>query len=137
MKRRSAFRRLRKSVRRVFITKPFMWIGVRVAPAMYMAYMRFVWASSRVDDGGAVERFDIVQQYGGLVGMFWHEEVIASPYAYHRFGIHPHTLINMSDVGELITRIAERCHFIVFRGGSSSRRSRRRSRVFRDMIDHM
>jgi lysophospholipid acyltransferase (LPLAT)-like uncharacterized protein len=40
-------------------------------------------------------------------------------------------------VGEIITGIAERLGYVVFRGGSSSRRSRRSDRVIDDMIEHM
>lgn len=124
-------------MRRALLTRPFMWFAVRTAPPLYMAYMRLVFATSRSDFGDAAIRLRDVHKYGGVVVMFWHEEVFAAPFSYYRLGVRAHTLINMSDVGEVITRIAERCAMVVFRGGTSSRRSRLRSQVFRDMIDHM
>jgi lysophospholipid acyltransferase (LPLAT)-like uncharacterized protein len=124
-------------MRRALLTRPFMWIAVRTAPPLYMAYMRLVFATSRLDFADAEARLNDVHKYGGVVVIFWHEEVFAAPFSYYKLGVRGHTLINRSDVGELITRIAERCALIAFRGGTSSRRSRRRSHVFRDMIDHM
>jgi lysophospholipid acyltransferase (LPLAT)-like uncharacterized protein len=99
--------------------------------------MWLVWSTSRVESRELLEALPVVDATGGAVVLMWHEEVIAAPYVYYRLGLRPHTLVNHSDIGALITRVAERCNFVVFRGGSSTRSSRRRAGVFRDMIEHM
>jgi len=130
-------RKLRKRARRAFVTHPFMWLAARTVPALYTGYMRLVWRTCRVDDRGSEMAIRTLQQHNGALALFWHEEVITAPYCYRRLGFRGHTLINMSDVGEVITRVAERLGHVVFRGGTSSRQSRRRSQVVRDMIVHM
>jgi lysophospholipid acyltransferase (LPLAT)-like uncharacterized protein len=134
---RRRLRVLRKRLRRVLLTRPLLWLAARVVPPIYGAYMWLVWSTSRIESRELLEALPLVDASGGAVVLLWHEEVIAAPYVYYRLGLRPHTLVNRSDAGALITRVAERCHFVVFRGGSSSRRSRRRAGVFRDMIDHM
>lgn len=114
-----------------------MWIAKHLTPPLYTAYMRLVWSTSRVHDRGVGEALGIVRRHDGALALFWHEEVIAAPYCYHRLGFRGHTLVNASDVGEIITRIAERLDYVVFRGGTSSRRSRRRPNVLANMIEHM
>ena len=60
---------------------------------------------------------------------------VAWGYAY--LGFRPHTLASLSNDGAVITRLLERCGFVVFRGGSSDRDSRRRSDVTRELTEHM
>jgi lysophospholipid acyltransferase (LPLAT)-like uncharacterized protein len=96
--------------------------------------MRFVWWTSRVED--QMGPMWAARKLGdGAVGMLWHEEVFSVSWAYraHR----PHTLASLGDAGEAITRALERCGFIVFRGGSAQARSRRRTEVLGEMIEHM
>lgn len=121
----------------MLLTRPFMWLAALAVPPLYSAYMWLVWSTSRIESQELLEALPVVDASGGAVVLMWHEEVIAAPYMYYRLGLRPHTLVNHSDIGALITRVAERCHFVVFRGGSSSRSSRRRAGVFRDMIEHM
>lgn len=54
-----------------------------------------------------------------------------------RMGFRPHALASLSNDGAVITRLLERCGFVVFRGGSSKRDSRRVSTITDDLIDHM
>jgi lysophospholipid acyltransferase (LPLAT)-like uncharacterized protein len=130
-------RKLRKRARRALVTHPFMWLAARLMPPLYTGYMRLVWSTSRVEDRGSQMAAKVLRRHNGALALFWHEEVIAWPYCVRRLGFRGHTLVNMSDVGEVITRVAERLDHVVFRGGTSSRRSRRRSQVIRDMIVHM
>jgi lysophospholipid acyltransferase (LPLAT)-like uncharacterized protein len=134
---RRRLRVLRKRLWRVLLTHPFLWLAARAVPPIYSAYMWLVWSTSRVESRELLEALPVVDATGGAVVLMWHEEVIAAPYVYYRLGLRPHTLVNHSDIGALITRVAERCNFVVFRGGSSTRSSRRRAGVFRDMIEHM
>ncbi len=124
-------------MRRLLLSGPALRVLHGVLPPLYIAYMRLVWATSRRDEIGLAEARSLLEEHGGFVGLCWHEEIAAAPWAWSRFGIRPHTLINQSDVGDLITGIAERCGCVVFRGGSSRHKSRRRPTVVRDMIEHM
>ena len=67
--------------------------------------------------------------------MLWHEEVFSVAWSYRE--TRPHTLANVRDSGELITRILEVCGAVVFRGGSSRRKSRQREYVLVEMVRHM
>ena len=108
-----------------------------VVPWLYLAYMRLVWATSRVEPHDFPRLHDIIVQYNGAVGLLWHEEVMTVAYGYKHLGFRPHTLASVGEAGEVITRMLLRCGFVVFRGGSTTGRSRRREGVLQDMIDHM
>lgn len=130
-------RKLRKRARRALVTRPFVWLAARLVPPLYTGYMRLVWSTSQLEDPVSRKAAEVLHRHNGALALFWHEEVIAWPYCVRRLGFRGHTLINRSDVGEVVTRVAERLDHVVFRGGTSSRRSRRRSQVIRDMIVHM
>ena len=106
---------------------------------IYVAYMKFVFATSRVDTNGFQVLGDISQKHDGAVALLWHEEVFTVAFAYGRgfLKVRPHTLASIGTIGEVITRMLELCGFTVFRGGSSGRASRRRSAIVADMIEHM
>ena len=114
-----------------------MWIASHTVPILYTSYMGLVWATSRVKTDDTPRALEVLHEHNGALGLFWHEEVIVAPYAYYRMGIRGHTLINRSDIGDVITRIVERLDYVVFRGGSSTKRSRKNPHVLRDMTDHM
>jgi lysophospholipid acyltransferase (LPLAT)-like uncharacterized protein len=71
------------------------------------------------------------------VGLLWHEEVMTVAYGYAYLGFRPHTLASLGESGEMITRLLLRCGFVVFRGGSTTGRSRRREGTLKEMIAHM
>jgi hypothetical protein len=112
-----------------------MRIAVAVLPRVYVAYMWFVWKTSRIEDCGLESLHAIIRANDGTVGLLWHEEVFSVAWAYRHF--RPHTLASLGDAGEVIAKLLLLCGFTVFRGGSSNRASRRRSEVLEDMIQHM
>jgi len=67
----------------------------------------------------------------------WHEEVMTVAYGYYYLGFRPHTLASLGESGELIARLLLRCGFVVFRGGSTTGRARRREGTLEEMIAHM
>ncbi len=134
--RRRGWRKLRRRLRSLLV-RPLFWLALHTLPALYVAYMRFVWATSRVSDHGLLELHEINRRHNGAIGLLWHEEVFSVAFGYAHLGFRPHTLASISDVGHLITKALERCGFVVFRGGSSRKRSRRRSEVLLNMIEHM
>ena len=133
---RGWLRTLRHALRPL-ITRPLMRLNLALFPTLYILYMRFVWATSRIVDRGLGRLFAISAEHNGAVGLLWHEEVMTVAWGYAYMGFRPHTLASLSNDGAVITRLLERCGFVVFRGGSSDRSSRRVSSVTRDLIDHM
>ncbi len=128
-RKRSTERRIRKELRRVL-----MKIGVYTVPYLYIAYIWFVYKTSRVEELGY--RPDLVRaERGSGVYAIWHDEVFFVAWSFGKYT--PDTLASAGDSGEMITRMLQLCGFNVFRGGSSSSRSRRSAAVVRDMIDHM
>lgn len=136
--RRGPLRALRHRLR-PFVNRPLAALAVSVLPRLWFAYLDFVWKTSRVDDRSLATLREIYWSHGGVVALLWHEEVASVAYAYSRekLGFPPHTLASPGDAGEVITRMLQRCGCIVFRGGSTDHRSRRREGVLREMIDHM
>lgn len=123
---------------RPLISRPAQALLLALGPALYMAYMRFVWATSRIggkDFGARLQA--MCDEHDGAVALLWHEEVLTVAYGYACLGLRGHTLASVGDAGELIARILLRCGFVVFRGGSTSRQSRRREGVLDDLIEHM
>jgi hypothetical protein len=134
-RRRGPWRRLRHRLRPL-VNRPLYAAALALAPRIYMLYMRFVFATSRVQLGNFPELKQLADAHDGFVGLLWHEEVFTVAYGYHYAGFRPHTLANTSNAGEIITRLLQRCGFTVFRGGSG-RASRRVDGVLLDMIEHM
>lgn len=119
------------------ISKPLARLAAAVAPPLYLAYMRLVWRTSRVEPGDFREIERIAARHDGVVGLLWHEEVFSVAYAYPYLGIRPHTLASLGESGDLIARLLERAGYVVFRGGSTESRSRRRPGALAEMIEHM
>jgi len=135
-RRRGPVRRVRKALRGL-VVPPLVALAVAVVPRLYLLYMRFVYATSRIRTQGYERLHDIIRDHDGAVGLLWHEEVFTVAYGYYRLGFRPHTLASLGRAGEVITRMLELCGFVVFRGGSSSKSSRRRADVVQEMIRHM
>jgi lysophospholipid acyltransferase (LPLAT)-like uncharacterized protein len=127
---------VRKALRGI-VVPPLVALGVAVVPRLYLLYMRLVFATSRIRTHDYERLHDIIREHDGAVGLLWHEEVFSVAYGYYRLGFRPHTLASLGRAGEVITRMLELCGFVVFRGGSSSKASRRRGDVVQQMIQHM
>src|SRR5262245_55118632 len=132
----SPLRRARKNLR-AFVVGRAMAGVLAVVPWLYLRYMRFVFATSRVRENDYPRLHEIIREHDGAVGLLWHEEVFTVAYGYHHLGFRPHTLASLGRAGEVITRMLELCGFVVFRGGSSTKRSRRRADVVDDLVEHM
>ena len=134
--KRRGWRRLRHALRPK-ITGPLAWLAERTLPVLFVGYMRFVWATSRVEENDFRRAHKIAREHRGFVALVFHEEVLMTAYGYPQLGLKLHTLASIGDAGEVIARVLERCGFEVFRGGTASRASRRRPLVLRTMIEHM
>jgi len=125
-------RKLRRRIR-LAISARFSALTARVAPYLYTAYFWLVWKTSRVDDQTA-PLMRALDRHGRAVSLLWHQEVLTVGYGYRHLS--PHTIASTGNQGQIVTRVLERCGFTVFRGGSSTRRARRR-RVLPALIRHM
>lgn len=119
------------------LSRPLAALAAVAVPALYMAYMRLVWATSRIESGNFPDLHAIIARHNGAVGLLWHEEVMTVAYGYHHLGFRPHTLASVGQAGEVIARMLRRCGFVVFRGGSTTGGSRRREGTLEAMIEHM
>jgi lysophospholipid acyltransferase (LPLAT)-like uncharacterized protein len=136
-RRRSLKHLYRKKIRPLF-SRRLSRLAAAVVPYLYLAYMRLVWATSRIEGGREFrEIVRVAEEHDGVVGLLWHEEVATVAWAYPYLDIHPHTLASLGESGELIARMLKLCGYVVFRGGSTSGRARRREGTLREMIEHM
>ncbi len=137
-RRRLIPRGLKRAVRHA-VERPLFWLALVTLPRIYVAYMRLVFATSRVDMNGFERLEEVSRKHDGAVALLWHEEVFSVAYAYGRrlLDVKAHTLASIGQSGEIITRMLELCGYTVFRGGSSGRNSRRRAGVVPAMIEHM
>ncbi|MFM7142826.1 MAG: lysophospholipid acyltransferase family protein [Alphaproteobacteria bacterium] len=113
-------------------------LAALVVPHLYMGYMRLVWATSRIegiDEFARIRR--IIEDHDGAVGVLWHEEVMTVAFGYSWVGFPAQTLASLGEAGDVIARMLAMCRFVVFRGGTTTGKARRREGVLRDMIDHM
>lgn len=126
----------RTHVRPLF-SKRLSRLAAAVVPWLYLGYMRFVWATSRVSGQDDFVLNAISAESDGAVALLWHEEVLTVAFGYPYIGIRGHTLASVGESGEVIARMLKLCGYVVFRGGSSTSRARRRSGVLEEMIAHM
>jgi lysophospholipid acyltransferase (LPLAT)-like uncharacterized protein len=136
-KQRSRLGRMWRQYLRPRFSKRLSALAAAVVPSLYMAYMRLVFLTSRIEPHDFERLKEIIREHNGAVGLLWHEEVMTVAYGYHYLGFRPHTLASVGDSGELITRLLHRCGFVVFRGGSTSGQARRREGILEAMIEHM
>ena len=126
-------RSLKRRIRKVFAR-----IGVKLAtwflPPIYVAYMWFVHATSKVEYIDTDLLWLLRERYGAMIGVLWHQEVFTVAYAFRHY--EGHTLASRSDFGSLIAAMLNMNGFVVFRGGSSNSRTRR-TKVLPEMIRHM
>jgi lysophospholipid acyltransferase (LPLAT)-like uncharacterized protein len=126
----------RRTIRPLF-SKPLSRFAAWFVPYVYLFYMRLVWATSRLEGRDDFVLNDIADAHDGAVALLWHEEVSTVAFGYPYIGIQGHTLASLGESGEVITRMLKLCGYVVFRGGSSSGRARRRPDVLGEMITHM
>ena len=135
-RRRSPVRQARRRLQR-FVSRGLSRLAALVVPWLYLLYMQFVWATSRVEPHDFPRLHDISAEHNGAVALLWHEEVMTVAYGYDYLGFRGHTLASVGAAGEVITRMLRLCNFVVFRGGTTTGRSRRREGVLQEMIDYM
>jgi lysophospholipid acyltransferase (LPLAT)-like uncharacterized protein len=131
-RRPGLWRELRHRLRPL-VSRPLARLAVRLAPRLYVLYMRLVFATSRVDEGSFAALRTILAEHGGAVALFWHEETLCCVYAFAHLGIPGHGLVALGDAGDVMAGMLERCGHTVSRGGSSRRASRKRPAVLSEL----
>jgi lysophospholipid acyltransferase (LPLAT)-like uncharacterized protein len=127
-----------RSHERPLFSRPLARLAALVVPYLYLAYMRFVWATSRIEGGAEFkELIRMAERHDGVVALLWHEEVMTVAFAYPYLGVRGHTLASLGESGELIARMLRLCGYVVFRGGSTTGTARRREGTLLEMIEHM
>jgi lysophospholipid acyltransferase (LPLAT)-like uncharacterized protein len=111
----------------ITLTRRLKKAGVRVlaavVPAIYVAYMRLVYLTSRVDADEAVGVLTRRRDAGdNVVAASLHQGIFLIPYVLRELRAVAFT--NVGDAGDLMAALLGRCNFQVVRGGSSSRASR-------------
>ncbi|WP_372370052.1 lysophospholipid acyltransferase family protein [Candidatus Uabimicrobium sp. HlEnr_7] len=134
-KKRSLWKRTTKKIKRK-LRKFLLFIGKYTLPFIYMTYCRFVWLTSKVQDGTEdIEEYCHSQNKPGtFIAVLWHQDVFLVSYAFRRFG--GHTIASRGDAGEIVTRMLKKCNFTVFRGGSSKGKKRRK-KILEEFIDYL
>ena len=117
---------------RRFKKRGVRWMARRL-PRLYIAYMRLVYATSRVDDS-ALEVLRARKREGrATLLLLLHQDVFVAPYFLR--GLEVCGLANVGDAGDVIAFAMEALGHGSVRGGSSTRDSRRRALgAVREMI---
>src|SRR5262249_22665289 len=129
-------RPFRHGIRPPFSPRPSP-LPASVVPPPFILLNRLVLATTPLGRPGILPPQGILVQHNGAVGLLWHEEVMTVAFGYAYLGFRPHTLASVGESGEVIARMLTHCGFVVFRGGSTTHRSRRREGALQEMIDHM
>jgi lysophospholipid acyltransferase (LPLAT)-like uncharacterized protein len=106
---------------------------MRIAPAVYRAWMRTVAATSRVDESAARELDGRRRRGERIVLLMLHQDVFVAPWFLRGLGVCG--LASTGDAGDIIDAVMRSLGHTNVRGGTSGRESRRRTLgALRDMI---
>ena len=104
----------------------------RMAPGIYLLYMRLVHLTGRIDIESADDVIRTGREHGTVALALLHQDLFCCPYLFRGLGVT--TVASAGDAGDIITAILEHCGFHVLRGGTSSRLSRRLA-VFDELVE--
>lgn len=111
-----------------------VWLAKYTLPYLYIAYVRFVWLTSKVEDNTYIAREALDHPPYKIAAAVWHQDVFCVAWAYRHYK--PFTLASVGDAGEIITAILKLCNFTVLRGGSSKGK-KRHVEVLPQMVAYM
>lgn len=97
------------------------FIALYTIPYIYIAYIRFVWWTSKVVV--KLENFEKYLAKDKVVAVLWHQDVFCVAWAYREYK--PLTMASVGDAGEIIAKILHLSGYTrVWRGGSSKGKKR-------------
>ncbi len=104
--------------------KKFRWLrdlGKRLAvwmvPPLYNSYMWLVYHTSKKTYIGVQKLWELTARGENVLGAVWHQDGFISPFCHRGHDIL--TMVSRSSLGNVLTEIFRKCHFIPVRGGSS------------------
>jgi lysophospholipid acyltransferase (LPLAT)-like uncharacterized protein len=116
------------------VNKLLVQLAKYVVPYLYLAYFRFVWATSTVIDQSSRLDEALEEAPHRFVCAAWHQDVFWVPWVYRR--PHIYTIASVGDAGEVIAHLLKFFNYTVFRGGSSKRVSRRK-KILEEFTQHL
>ncbi|HON44671.1 MAG TPA: hypothetical protein P5543_09280 [Planctomycetota bacterium] len=114
---------IRKKIKRMR-NKILISLAKYTVPYIYILYIKFVWATSKI-----ITELDVLdkiyeQEDKRVVALLWHQDVFSVAWAYRKY--EPITMANVGDSGEIISKILQLCGYTyIWRGGSSKSRKRK------------
>lgn len=94
-----------------------MRLVVLLVPPLYNSYMWLVYHTSRKTFNELPKLWDMIAAEENVLGAVWHQDGFISPFCHRGHDIL--TMVSKSDLGDILTQIFQKCHFIPIRGGSS------------------
>lgn len=107
------------------------WLAIRIIPPLYNSYLWIVYYTSKKVHSDLQIIFDVVDRGESVIGTVWHQDAILGPFIGR--GRDVVTMVSHSDLGNVLSEIMRRCHFIPVRGGSGDGGKE----ALADIIDYM
>jgi lysophospholipid acyltransferase (LPLAT)-like uncharacterized protein len=92
-------------------------LAVWIVPALYNSYMWLVYHTSKKTYVGVQKLWEMTARGENVLGAVWHQDGFISPFCHRGHDIL--TMVSFSSLGNVLTEIFRKCHFIPIRGGSA------------------
>lgn len=92
-------------------------LAVLIVPALYNSYMWLVYHTSKKTYMGVEKLWEMTARGENVLGAVWHQDGFISPFCHRGHDIL--TMVSYSSLGNVLTEIFHKCHFIPVRGGSA------------------
>jgi lysophospholipid acyltransferase (LPLAT)-like uncharacterized protein len=107
-KRKKKFRRLRDIGKK---------LAILLIPPIYNSYMWVVYHTSKKTYIDVPKLWEMTARGENVLGAVWHQDGFISPFCHRGHDIL--TMVSYSSLGNVLTEIFRKCHFIPVRGGSA------------------
>ncbi|RJP15316.1 MAG: DUF374 domain-containing protein [Candidatus Abyssobacteria bacterium SURF_5] len=104
--------------------KKYSWLrrlgqraAVVIIPLLYNSYMWLVYHTSEILLDEMSSLWEATARGENMVAAVWHQDAIISPFCQRGHAVL--VMVSRSRLGDVLTEIFRRCHFIAIRGGSS------------------
>ncbi|MBI5117257.1 DUF374 domain-containing protein [Candidatus Poribacteria bacterium] len=99
------------------LSKLGKWLAVWLVPPLYNSYMWVVYHTSRKTYIDIPKLWEMTARGENALGAVWHQDGFISPFCHRGHDIL--TMVSFSSLGDVLTEIFRKCHFIPVRGGSA------------------
>jgi hypothetical protein len=104
--------------------KKYRWLknignrcAVAIVPILYNSYMWVVYRTSRKTFHDVPALWERTDRGENLLAAVWHQDAFISPFCHRGHDIL--AMVSQSSMGNILSEILRKCHFIPVRGGSS------------------